>query len=96
MSVKRLTEAPLKPVKAGEDVTFQVLISPDEGPSFAMRRFIMEPDGGIPKHTNAVEHEQFVLRGQARIGIGNEVFEVKVNDVIFIPHRCASLVSEYW
>jgi quercetin dioxygenase-like cupin family protein len=85
MSVKHLTDVPLEPVKAGEGVTFQVLISPDEAPNFAMRRFIMAPGGGMPNHTNAVEHEQFVLRGQARIGIGDEVFEVKATDVVFIP-----------
>ncbi len=85
MSVKHLTDVPIDPIKAGEGVTFQVLISPDEGPNFAMRRFIIEAGGGMPNHTNAVEHEQFVLCGQARIGIGDAVFEVKATDVVFIP-----------
>ncbi len=85
MSVKHLTDVPIEAVKAGEGVTFQVLISPNEGPNFAMRRFIIEAGGGMPNHTNAVEHEQFVLRGQARIGIGDEVFEVKATDIVFIP-----------
>ena len=85
MPVKHLNDVPLEPVKAGEGVTFQVLISPDEAPNFAMRRFIMAPGGGMPNHTNAIEHEQYVLRGQARIGIGAEVFEVKASDVVFIP-----------
>ncbi len=85
MSVKHLTDVPSEPVNAGKGVTFQVLISPDEAPNFAMRRFIMEAGGGMPNHTNAVEHEQFVLRGQARIGIGEKVFEVKATDVVFIP-----------
>ena len=26
----------------------------------------MEPGGGMPMHTNEVEHEQYVLRGSAR------------------------------
>ncbi|MBN1219529.1 MAG: cupin domain-containing protein [Anaerolineae bacterium] len=85
MPVKHLTDVPLQPVNAGEGVTFQVLIGPDEAPNFAMRRFKMEPGGGMPNHTNAVEHEQFVLRGRARIGIGDEVIEVKPTDVVFIP-----------
>ncbi len=85
MSVKHLTDVPINPIKAGKGVTFQVLISPDEGPNFAMRRFIIEAGGGMPNHTNAVEHEQFVLRGQARIGVGDEVFEVKATDIVFIP-----------
>lgn len=85
MTVKQLTDVPAQPVQAGQGVTFQVLISAAEAPNFAMRRFIMEPGGGMPNHTNQVEHEQFVLRGQARIGIGTEVIEVKANDVVFIP-----------
>ena len=85
MSVKHLTAVPLEPVEAGEGVTFQILIGPTEAPNFAMRRFIIEPGGGMPNHTNAVEHEQFVLRGHARIGLGDEVIEVNATDVVFIP-----------
>ena len=39
----------------------------------------------MPRHTNTVEHEQYVLSGQARIGIGEETFDVKAGDVVFIP-----------
>ena len=39
----------------------------------------------MPPHTNAVEHEQFVLRGRARVGIGDGVIEVRAGDVVFIP-----------
>ena len=45
----------------------------------------MEPGGGMPKHTNTVEHEQYVLRGRARIGLGENVVEVEKGDVLFIP-----------
>ncbi|MEM7146819.1 MAG: cupin domain-containing protein [Verrucomicrobiota bacterium] len=72
-------------VPAGTGTSFQVLIGPEEAPHFAMRRFTMEPGGGMPRHTNEVEHEQYVLRGKARIGIGEETFEVKAGDVVFIP-----------
>ncbi|GAB4439176.1 MAG: cupin domain-containing protein [Anaerolineae bacterium] len=85
MSVKQLNDVPTQPVQAGENVEIQVLISPEEAPNFAMRRFIMQPGGGMPNHTNLVEHEQFVLRGHAQIGIGDEIIEVKASDVVFIP-----------
>ena len=39
----------------------------------------------MPKHTNTVEHEQYVLGGAARIGLRDEVIEVSRGDVIFIP-----------
>ena len=85
MPVKQLKEIPVEALNAGEGVSRQILIGPEEAPNFAMRRFIMQPGGGMPNHTNSVEHEQFVLRGHARIGIGDEVFEVQANNVVFIP-----------
>jgi quercetin dioxygenase-like cupin family protein len=85
MTVRAATSVPAQEVKAGRSATVQVLIGPDEGPNFAMRRFSMQPGGGMPAHTNQVEHEQYVLRGRARVGIGDQVFEVKQNDVVFIP-----------
>lgn len=72
-------------VGAGQGTVRQVLIGPDQGPNFALRRFIMEPGGGMPRHTNTVEHEQYVLRGQATIGIGSETFTVSADDVVYIP-----------
>jgi quercetin dioxygenase-like cupin family protein len=85
MSVKNVNAVKLNEVKNGDMATMQVLISAQEGPHFAMRRFIMEPGGGMPNHTNTLEHEQYVLTGHARIGIGKEEFEVQAGDVVFIP-----------
>ena len=85
MSVRSVRDVAAEPVGAGQGTTRQVLIGPDEGPNFALRRFIMEPGGGMPRHTNTVEHEQYVLRGRARIGIGEDVIEVSADDVVFIP-----------
>ena len=85
MPLKHAKDVPAQPVKAGDLTTIQVLISAQEGPHFAMRRFVMEPGGGMPNHTNTLEHEQYVLQGHARIGIGEEEFEVKAGDVVFIP-----------
>jgi quercetin dioxygenase-like cupin family protein len=85
MSVKHVTEIPEEPVAAGTGTTRQVLIGADQGPHFAMRRFIMQPGGGMPAHTNTVEHEQYVLRGRAAVGIGDQVVNVKAGDVVFIP-----------
>lgn len=76
---------PKKAVQAGSGTSMQVLIGPGDASNFVMRRFIMEPDGGMPNHTNIVEHEQFVLRGRAKVGIGEVVYEVKRGDVVFIP-----------
>lgn len=85
MSVKHTQDIPAVEVEAASGVRMQMLISSEEGPHFAMRRFVMQPGGGMPNHTNAVEHEQYVLNGQARIGIGEQVYEVQRGDVVFIP-----------
>ena len=83
--VKKADQVTREPVGAGKGTVRQVLIGPDEGPHFALRRFIIDPGGAMPPHTNTVEHEQYVLRGRARIGIGEQVLEVKADDVVFIP-----------
>jgi len=84
--VRKAGEVPLKEVPAGTATRTQVLIGPADGaPHFAMRRFVMGEGGGMPRHTNTVEHEQFVLRGRARVSIGARVYEVGPQDVVFIP-----------
>ena len=72
-------------VESGKKTTIQVLIGPEDAPNFAMRKFTMEPGGGMPKHTNAVEHEQYVLTGRAKVGIGEKVYSVEAGDVLLIP-----------
>ena len=85
MTVKHAVDVEAKNVAAGKDTTIQVLISSHEGPNFALRKFSMQKGGGMPRHTNTVEHEQYVLRGRAQIGIGDETYEVQSGDVVFIP-----------
>ena len=85
MTVKKVKDIQSEEVNAGEGTTRQILISPDEAPNFAMRKFVIEPGGGMPAHSNTVEHEQYVLSGKARIGIGDEIYEVEKDDVVFIP-----------
>jgi quercetin dioxygenase-like cupin family protein len=84
MSVKNINDIQPNNVPAGTATTIQVLISAQEGPHFAMRRFVIQPGGGMPLHTNTLEHEQYVLAGQARVQIGQEVHFVKQGDVVFI------------
>lgn len=84
--VRPADAVPAQPVAAGKDTTVQVLVGPDDGASnYVLRRFRMEAGGGIPAHTNDVEHEQYVLRGRARIRIGEAVHDVGADDALFIP-----------
>jgi quercetin dioxygenase-like cupin family protein len=85
MPVRKISDIPLEEVKAGKGTRRQILIDAKEAPNFALRRFVMDPGGGIPNHTNTVEHEQYVLGGRAKIGIGERVHEVGKGDVVYIP-----------
>jgi quercetin dioxygenase-like cupin family protein len=85
MFVKQINAFPKEEVKAGSKTTRQVLISPQEAPNFAMRKFTIDPGGNMPMHTNTVEHEQLVLGGSAEVIIGENNFVVKKDDVVFIP-----------
>lgn len=85
MFVKKLSNIDAEALPVGKGVTRQMLISPDEGPNFAMRVFSIEPGGAMPMHTNSVEHEQFVLNGRAKVIMGDKVFEVEKDDVVLIP-----------
>jgi quercetin dioxygenase-like cupin family protein len=85
MFVKSIADVPIEAVAVGTRTCRQVLIGPQEGPNFAMRRFVLQAGGYMPAHTNAVEHEQYVLRGRAQIGIGGQTYAVGPDHVVFIP-----------
>lgn len=84
--VRPADDATTQPVKAGVATQMQVLLGPEQGaPNFTMRRFRMGPGGGMPLHTNQIEHEQYVLRGRARVTIGDRVHDVGPHDTLYIP-----------
>jgi len=84
--VKRADAVERRTVAAGTATESQVLLGPDDGaPNFAMRRFVMGEGGGMPLHTNSVEHEQYVLRGRAEVRIGDRSHRVAAGDVLYIP-----------
>ena len=84
-TVRHAKDIPVEAVSGGTATSRQVLTGPGEGSGFHMRRFAIGPGGGMPRHRNLVEHQQFVLRGGAMVGIGDEVHEVRAGDVVHIP-----------
>ena len=83
--VRQADDVQEETVGAGQDTVRQVLIGPDEGPHFQLRKFRIEPGGFMPMHTNSVEHEQYVLGGRAQVRIADETFSVEADDVVLIP-----------
>ncbi len=86
-TVKKSADVPAVDLKGARTTRIQVLVGPDDGaPNFVMRRILMDEVGsGMPAHTNAVEHEQYVLRGRARVGIAGDEYEVGADDTVYIP-----------
>ena len=84
--IRRADDTEARDVKAGQATKTRVLLGADDGmPHFALRKFSMGEGGGMPLHTNTVEHEQYVLAGRALVRIGDESHPVRQGDVVFIP-----------
>ena len=86
-TVKKSADVDAETLNGARATRIQVLIGPADGaPNFVMRRILMDEVGsGMPTHTNTVEHEQYVLRGRARVSIAGYEFEVSTDDTVYIP-----------
>ena len=38
----------------------------------------------MPNHTNEIQHQQYVLKGEAKVMVGNEEYHAKAGDFIYI------------
>ena len=83
--IKNIDNFSFTPLPVGVGGSMSVLISSDDAPHFAMRKFIIKKEGNVPFHTNTVEHEQYVLKGSAKVVIGEEETIAKKDDILFIP-----------
>jgi len=84
--IKRGDDIEYEAVDAADGLTKGVLIDEADGaPHFAMRRFTLDPGTEVPNHTNAVEHEQYVLSGEYVVGIDGEEYTVSAGDSLLIP-----------
>ena len=87
MSVRQAGK--VKPQKVDRAVKTEIewlLDRHDGAPNFEMRRFTIKPGGSIPEHFHPdIEHEQYVLKGKYRVGLGKRVYKVKAGDSIYIP-----------
>ena len=84
--VKRGDDIEYEAVDAADGLSKGVLIGESDGaPHFAMRRFTLDPGTEVPTHTNAVEHEQYVLSGEYLVGIDGEEYTVSAGDSLLIP-----------
>lgn len=84
--IRRASDVEYESVDAADGLRKGILINESHGaPNLAIRRFELAPGATVPKHTNEVEHEQFVLEGKYTVGIGDEEHTVEAGDSLFIP-----------
>jgi len=84
--VKRSNEIAYEAVGAAEGMSKGVLLDDSDGaPNFALRRFVLDPGASVPRHTNEVEHEQYVLEGEYVVGIEDEEYTVSAGDSLLVP-----------
>jgi len=84
--VRNGEEVEAEPVDAADGLTKAVLVGEEHGaPNLAVREFRLAPGGEVPRHTNEVEHEQYVLEGEYVVGIGEEEYTVGPGDAVHIP-----------
>ncbi|MBA3026605.1 MAG: cupin domain-containing protein [Sulfurimonas sp.] len=61
------------------------VLSPEQEKDFLVRKISMQANGSMPNHTNEIQHQQYVLSGEAKVVVGDEVYHAKQGDFIYIP-----------
>lgn len=70
-----------EPVDAAAGLAKGVLLDESDGtPTFALRRFTLDAGASVPRHTNEVEHVQYVLAGEYVVGIEGTVGDDQLGD----------------
>ncbi len=74
----------LREVEQAEGLRKAVLVG-GEGAKNALRRFVLEANARVPRHTNSVEHVQYVLEGGYTVEIEGEERVVSEGDAMRVP-----------
>jgi len=76
------------------------VLTPGDDKDFIVRKVTLQTGGSMPNHTNEVQHQQYVLSGEAKVVVGDDVYHAKQGDFLYIPagitHRYeACYASDY-
>lgn len=71
-------------LEQAEGLRKAVLVDGD-GAKNALRRFVLEPNARVPRHTNSVEHVQYVLEGGYTVEVEGDEKAVSEGDAMRIP-----------
>lgn len=61
------------------------LLTPKEDKDFIVRKIKLASSGSMPNHINKIQHQQYVLSGEAKVVVGDEIYHAKEGDFIYIP-----------
>lgn len=61
------------------------VLTPSEDKDFIVRKINLEAGGSMPNHTNRIQHQQYVLSGEAKVVIGDKEYHAKEGDFLYIP-----------
>lgn len=61
------------------------VLTPKEDKDFIVRKITIAAGGSMPNHTNKIQHQQYVLNGEAKVVVGDEEYHAKQGDYIYIP-----------
>lgn len=61
------------------------VLTPSEDKDFIVRKVSLANGGSMPNHTNEIQHQQYVLKGEAKVIIGTEEYHAKAGDFLYIP-----------
>jgi quercetin dioxygenase-like cupin family protein len=84
MYCKSSDEFPRNDVPKTQKVKIAVL-TPSEDKDFIVRKIKIEAGGSMPNHTNIIQHQQYVLSGEAKVVVGDNEYHAKTGDFIYIP-----------
>ena len=61
------------------------VLSPEQEKDFLVRKVSIEANGTMPNHTNIIQHQQYVLSGEAKVVVGDKEYHAKQGDFLYIP-----------
>jgi tRNA-Thr(GGU) m(6)t(6)A37 methyltransferase TsaA len=85
MEVKQALDVTAEPVEGVPGVMVRWLwLADDDGPTFSLRLFEVEPGASTPYHQHAHEHEVYVLSGQALLRGETQSYNLQAGDTALV------------
>ena len=86
--IRNIDEIPASPVQMDgvKGITMSMMVGRSDGaPHFALRSFIVEPEGHSPRHSHDYEHEVYIISGTGEVLLEGEYRPLKQGDVVYVP-----------